>query len=62
MVHRKGIVLVEIHFMECKQFSETNVISHAFQQISDSKIFPKCFTGYWKNKQVTCYLWACRWM
>ena len=35
MVHRKGIfiVLVQMHFIQRKQFSETNVTLHAFQQI-----------------------------
>jgi len=34
------IVLVHIHFIPHKQFSETNVTSHAFQQISDWEILP----------------------
>jgi len=37
------IVLVQMHFIQRKQFSETNVTLglHAFQQISDLKIFPE---------------------
>jgi len=31
MVHRKGIVLVQMYFVQCKQFSETNVTSHTTQ-------------------------------
>ena len=31
--------------MQRKQFSETIVASHDFQQISDLKIFPECFRG-----------------
>jgi len=34
-----------MNFIKRKQFSEANVISHAFQQISDLKIFPECFPG-----------------
>jgi len=47
MVRIKGsiIVLVQMHFIRRKQFSETNVTSHAFQQISDLKIFPECVRG-----------------
>jgi len=47
MVNRKNIFhcSCEIYFIQCKQFSGTNVISHAFQQISDLKIFPECFCG-----------------
>jgi len=37
MVHRKDsrlfIVLVQMHFIQRKQFNETNVTLHAFQQI-----------------------------
>jgi len=39
------IVLVQTHFIQRKQFSETNVTLHAFQQISDLKIFSQCFRG-----------------
>jgi len=35
------IVLVQMHFIQRKQFNETNVTSHAFQQISYLKIFPE---------------------
>jgi len=47
MVHRKApfIVLVEMRFIQRKQFIETNVTSHAFQQLSDLLIFPECFRG-----------------
>jgi len=35
MVHRKGIVhvLAQMHFIQRKQFSETNVTSHPFQRM-----------------------------
>jgi len=35
MVHRNGSIRCSCanHFIQCKQFSETNVASHAFQQI-----------------------------
>jgi len=36
---------VQMHFIQRKQFSKTNVTSHAFQQISDLKIFPERFRG-----------------
>jgi len=36
-----SIVLVQMHFIQRKQFSETNVTLHAFQEISDLKIFPE---------------------
>jgi len=45
MVHRTGIVLVQTHFIQHKQFSETNVPSHAFQQTLDLKIVSECFCG-----------------
>ena len=44
-----SIVLVQMHFIQCKQFSETNVTLHVFQEISDLKIFPECFAGNWKH-------------
>jgi len=34
-----------MHFIQHKQFNETNVTSHAFQQNSDFKISPECFRG-----------------
>ena len=43
VLHRKCIVLVQMHFIQGKQFSKTNVTSHVFEQISDFKIFPECF-------------------
>jgi len=33
MVDTKGIVLVQNHLIQRKEFSETNVTSRAFQQI-----------------------------
>jgi len=36
MAHRKGFiifVLVQIHFIQRKHFTETNVTSHTFQQV-----------------------------
>jgi len=58
MAHRKRViklVLVQIQFIQCKQFSVTDGTSHNFQQISDLKIVPECFrrslTTLW---QVTC--------
>jgi len=45
MVHRKAlfIVLVQMHFIQRKQFSETNVTLHVFQPISHFQTFPECF-------------------
>jgi len=61
-VHRKVIVLVQMHFIQCKQFSETNETSHAFKQISDLKIFPECFRGPLKMLwRATCRPRACSW-
>jgi len=40
---------VQIHFIQSKEFSETYVTSHAFQHISDRKIFPECVRGRWKR-------------
>jgi len=34
-----------MHFIQRKQFSETNETSPAFQNISDLKIFPECIRG-----------------
>jgi len=34
-----------MHFIQRKQFSETNVTSRALQQILYFKIFPECFRG-----------------
>jgi len=31
-----------MHFIQRKQFSDTNVTLHVFQQSSDLKIFPEC--------------------
>ena len=49
MVHRTKtiihIVLVQMHFIQREQFSETNVTLHAFQHISYLKVFPECFCG-----------------
>jgi len=42
---KKFIVLVRMHFIQRKQFSETNVTSHTFQQISHLQIFPESFCG-----------------
>jgi len=64
MVHRKGIIhfLVQMHFIQRKQFRETNVTSHAFQHISDLKIFPECFCGSLKTLWlVTCGPRVCSW-
>jgi len=48
MVHGKDIIhcFAQMHFIKRKQFSEINVTSHTFQQISDLKIFPECFRGH----------------
>jgi len=54
MLQRKGILPI-IHVIQHKQFSETNVTSHAFQQISDLKIFPECFCRPQKT------LWRATW-
>ena len=62
VLHRKCIVLVQMHFIQRKQFSETNVTSHAFEQISDLKIFLECFRGPLKTLWwATCGPRACRW-
>jgi len=59
MIHRKGIsliiVLVQMHFIQRKHFSKTNVTSHVFSQISDLKIFLPMLP--W----ATCGPWACSW-
>jgi len=56
------IVLVQMHFIQRKQFSETNVTSHAFQQISDLKIFSKYFRGPLKTLwRATCCPRSCSW-
>jgi len=48
--------------MKHKEFSEANVTSHAFQQISDLKIFPECFCGSLKKLwRATCHPRACSW-
>jgi len=44
IVH-KEIVLVQMHFIQRKQFRETMATLHASQQISDLKIFPECSRG-----------------
>ena len=41
-------VCVHMHFIQSKQISETNVTSHAFQQISDLKIFFNAAAGHWR--------------
>jgi len=57
-----SIVLVQMHFIQRKQFSETNVTLHAFQEISDLKIFPEWFRGPLKTMwRATCGLRACGW-
>jgi len=48
MAHKKGfiiIVLVQVHFIQQKQFNDRNVNSHNFKQISELKTFPDCFRG-----------------
>jgi len=51
-----------MHFIQRMQFSKTNVTSHAFQQISDLKIFPERFRGPLKTLwQATCSPRACSW-
>jgi len=48
MAHKKGfiiIVLVQVHFIQRKQFNDRNVNSHNFKQISELKTFPDCFRG-----------------
>jgi len=52
MVHIKGIIhcfFMQTHFIQRKQFNETNITSHAFQQISNLKIFSECFRGSLKT-------------
>jgi len=43
------IVIVQIHFIQRKQFSETNVTSCAFQQISNFKLFLNASAGHLKR-------------
>jgi len=51
-----------MYFIQSKQFSETNATSHAFQQISELKIFPECFLGPQKTMRwVTYGPRACSW-
>jgi len=51
-----------MHFIQCKQFSKTNVTLHAFEQISDFKTFPECFRGPLKTLwRATCGPRACSW-
>jgi len=51
-----------MHFIQRKQFSETNETSPAFQNISDLKIYPECvrvpLETLWR---VTGGPWACSW-
>jgi len=55
-------VFVQIHFIQQKQFNETNVTSHAFQQISNLKFFSECFCGPLKTVgRATCSPRACSW-
>ena len=62
VLHRKCIVLVQMHFIQRKKFSKTNVTSHAFEEISDLKIFLECFCGPLKTLWwATCGPRACRW-
>jgi len=37
------IVRLHMHFIQRKQFSEKNVTSHTFPQMSHLQIFPECF-------------------
>jgi len=64
MVHRKDVIhcsCANAHYLP-HQFSDTNVTSHAFQQISDWKIFLKCFRGPLKTLWLaTCGPRACSW-
>ena len=49
-----------MHFIQRKQFSETNATSHAFQQISDLKIFLEWLCGPLKTLwRATCGPRAC---
>ena len=55
------IVLVQMHFIRCKQFSETNVNSHN-TLFNKFHIFPECFCGPQKMLwRITCSLQACIW-
>jgi len=46
---------VQIHFIQRKQFNETNVTSHPFQQISNFNFFSECFCGPLKTLwRATC--------
>jgi len=51
-----------MHFIQSKKFCETNVPLHAFQQISDLKIFLEFFHGPLKTLwRATCRPRACSW-
>jgi len=53
---------VQMHFIQSKKFCETNVPLHAFQQISDLKIFLEFFHGPLKTLwRATCRPRACSW-
>jgi len=43
------IVLVQMHFIQHKKFSETNVTSHVFQQISEFEDFSWMLSQATKN-------------
>jgi len=56
------IVLVQMHFIQHKKFSETNVTSHVFQQISEFEDFSECFRRPLKTLwRTTCDPQACSW-
>jgi len=56
------IVVVQMHFIQRKQFNETNLNLQAFQRITDLKIFPECFRGPLKTLwRATCGPRACSW-
>jgi len=51
-----------MHFIQRKQFCETNAISHAFQKTLDLKIFPERFHGPLKTLPRATYgPRACSW-
>ena len=55
-------VLVQMHFIQRRQCSETNAVSYVFQTISDLNIFPECLCGLLKALwRATCGPRACSW-
>jgi len=55
MSHRRGGIHCSCaNALYPAQATDTNVTLHAFQQISDLKIFPECVRGRKRLWRVTC--------